>query len=390
VSFVEKNKEARSMSLSGGISVTPVVDAAALDAFLRLPWRLYAQDPFWVPPLLQEQRRFMDPRYGPFFEIGQAQYFLAWQNGRPVGRISAHVNRRHDDIHGPDTGFFGFFECEDNPPAAQALLEAAAAWLRSQGKRLIQGPMNFSVYDEMGLLVEGFDTMPVIFQTHNPPYYEELLAGWGLVKAMDWHAYKITNREVDLEAMERRAHEILEKQKLTFARYHPREIPRRAREVYELFNAAWESNWGHVPLTWRQFEYFMTAVKPLLRPEYSFMLLDKDRLAGFGIALPDINPVVKEIDGNLNLWGKLRLWYAAKYAPVRRIRCLVVGFNREHQGQAIHLAAILLGYVHLVKYTPCEMGDLSLIPENIRHWIRPLRAFGAQRYKVFRVFQRNL
>ena len=211
------------MKSSGEITVSPVQNDASLWEFLRLPWRIYQGDPYWVPPILSQQRQFLDPRRGPFFEIGEARYFLASQDGRPVGRLSAHINRLHDTCHGPETGFFGFFECIPDRDVAAALFEAAAAWLRERGKTRLVGPLNFGIYDEMGLLVEGFDSMPVLFQTHNPPYYQDLLASLGFIKAMDWHAYKITNRNVDLEAMERRYADILRGQDIEVVTYNPKD-----------------------------------------------------------------------------------------------------------------------------------------------------------------------
>ncbi len=378
------------MAANGEILVSPVQDEAGLEEFLRFPWRLYGQDPYWVPPLLPEQRQFLDPRRGPFFEIGEAQYFLAYRQGEPVGRISAHVNRRHDEYHGADTGFWGFFEAVRDQEVANALFEAAAAWLRQRGRSRLVGPLNFSIYDEMGLLIEGFDSMPAMFQTHNPPYYGDLVTSWGFRKAMDWVALKITDRNVDIPAMERRLDEILTRQKVTLATYNPRELERRAEEVFQLFNEAWSVNWGHVPLSRQQFDHLLHEVKPLLRPELVHSLLDGDKLVGFGIVLPDLNPVVQKLNGRLGLWGKLRLLYAAKYAPIRKVRAMVIGIAQPYQLKRLNYAIFLRTYIYLVKHTPCEMADFSLIPENLRHWIKVIQAFGGQSYKTFRVFEREL
>ncbi|MFA4903627.1 MAG: GNAT family N-acetyltransferase [Desulfobaccales bacterium] len=378
------------MRLTGEITVSPVEDNAALWEFLRLPWRIYQGDPFWVPPILSQQRAFLDPQRGPFFEIGEAQYFIAFQNGKPVGRLSAHVNRLHDQYHGLETGFFGFFESIQDQDVARRLFDAAADWLRERGKTHLVGPLNFSIYDEMGLLVEGFDSMPVLFQTHNPPYYEGLLTSVGFVPAMDWHAYKITNRNVDLEAMERQYANIMRGQDIEVVTYNPKEVDRRADEVFHLFNEAWEPNWGHVPLTRRQFDEMLELVKPCLRPEMAHVLLDHNRVAGFGISLPDLNPLIRKLNGRLTLWGKLRLLYWAKYRPVHKIRALVVGISQPYQRRRLHIALILRGYIHLVKYTPCEMADFSLVPANLKHWIKVIMALGGERYKVFRVFEKPI
>jgi hypothetical protein len=378
------------MKLTGEIMVSPVEHDAALWEFLRLPWHIYQGDPYWVPPILSEQQKFLDPQRGPFFEIGEARYFLASRDGRPVGRLSAHINRLHDQYHGPETGFFGFFESVQDQAVAAALFTTAADWLRERGKTRLVGPLNFCIYDEMGLLVEGFDSMPVLFQTHNPPYYEGLLTSLGFVKAMDWHAYKITSRNVDLEAMERRYTEIMRDQSVEIVTYDPKQVDRRADEVFQLFNEAWKPNWGHVPLTRRQFDEMLEMVKPCLRPELAFVLLDHDHVAGFGIGLPDLNPLIKKFNGRLNLWRKLRLLYWAKYRPVHKIRALVVGISQPYQRRHLHLALLLRGYVNLVRNTPCMFSDLSLIPANLKHWIKVVQALGGERYKVFRVFEKPI
>jgi hypothetical protein len=378
------------MGLSGEILVSPVHDDAALGEFLRLPWSIYQGDPYWVPPILSEQRKFLDPKQGSFFEIGEVQYFLVYRDGKAVGRLSAHINRLHDTHHGPETGFFGFFESIEDRDVAVALFEAAAAWLRERGRTRLVGPLNFCIYDEMGLLVEGFDSMPAMFQTHNPPYYQDLLTSLGFVKAMDWHAYKISNRNVDLEAMERRYADIMRGQNIEVITYNPKELDRRADEIFHLFNEAWEPNWGHVPLTRRQFDEMLEMVKPCLRPGLAYGFLDGNRLAGFNIILPDLNPLIQKLNGRLTLWGKLRLLYEAKYRTVRKVRALVLGISQPYQRRRLHHALLLRSYIYLVKHTPCDNADLSLVPANLQHWIKVIRAFGGQLYKVFRVFEKPI
>ncbi len=378
------------MSSPEEIAVSPVQDEAALGEFLRFPWAVYRDDPYWVPPLLPEQKKFLDPQRGPFFEIGTAQYFLAYRRGKLAGRLSAHVNRLHDQHHGPDTGFFGFFEAVPDQAVATALLEAAAGWLRERGKSRIVGPMNFGVYDEMGLLVTGFDSPPAMFQTHNPPYYEGLLTSWGLAKAMDWHAYRIT-RWPDLTVMERQLGQILQSQSVEIRPYRARELTRRAEEVFQLFNEAWEPNWGHVPLSRGQFQDLLHNVKPLLRPELVNFLVDNDRLVGFSIALPELNPLVKKFDGRLTLWGKLRLLYAAKFQRYNRVRAMVIGVSQRYQARRLHNALILKTFLNVAKKGyPVEMVDFSLIPANLGHWIKVIKSFNGELYKVFRVFEKSI
>jgi hypothetical protein len=207
---------------------------------------------------------------------------------------------------------------------------------------------------------------------------------------MDWHAYKITNRKVDLEAMERRYADIMRGQDFKVVNYDPKEVNRRADEVFRLFNTAWAPNWGHVPLTRRQFDDMFEIIKPCLRLGMAYALLDGDRAAGFCISLPDLNPLIRKLNGRLTLWGKLRLLYWAKYRPVRKARALVVGISQPYQRRHLHLAMVLRTYIHMVKHTPCDFTDLSLIPANLKHWIKVILALGGQRYKVFRVFEKPI
>jgi hypothetical protein len=369
--------------------VAPVKGEAEMEEFLRLPWRIYRHDPCWVPPILSHMRAFMDPIQGPFFEVGEAQYFLAYHQGQPAGRVSAHINRLHDQHYGAETGWFGFFECLPIPEVAAALFEAAAGWLRERDRTKLLGPLSFSIYDEVGLLVQGFDSLPSMFQSHNPPYYQELLSDLGFRKTFDFYALAITKR-LELAPLEAKIAEILQGQGLRLTPLDPKELDRRREEVYELFNEAWSSNWSHVPLTRRQFDMVFEDLKLLLRPNLVKLMLDGDKLVAFTIVLPDLNPLVQKFNGELNWWKKLRLYYEARYKPVQKARALVLGVRQPYQGKKLHHALILRSYVDVVRETPCRFCDLSLIPENLRHYMKAFKVFGAEIYKLFRIFEKDI
>lgn len=369
--------------------MVPVRDERDLWEFLRLPWRIYPHDPHWVPPILSQQRDFLDPRRGPYFEVGEARYFLAYHQGQPAGRISAHLNHLYEEYHDQHTGFFGFFECLPDIRVAAALFAAAADWLRQRGKTRILGPLSFSIYDEVGLLVEGFDSIPAMFQAHNPPYYPEFLGDLGFRKTFDFYALRLTRR-YEVEPLEAKIAAILEGQNLRLTSFEPRDLERRREEVYQLFNEAWSSNWCHIPLTRKQFQKFYQDLKPLLRPNLVRLLLDGDALVAFSIVLPDLNPLVKTFNGELSFWKKVRFLYEAKYKPVKKARALILGVRQPYQGRKLHHALILKSYVDAVRETPCEFCDLSLIPENLRHYMKAFKVFGAERYKTFRIFEKDI
>jgi len=372
------------------ILVIPVDGEKDRTDFMRLPWQIQGNDPYWVPPVLSEQKHILDPRKGPFFEFGKAQYFLAFHNGRLAGRISAHVSRRYEERHDGETGFFGFFECVDDRRVAGALFDAAAGWLEKRGKKRFQGPLSFTIYDEVGLLVEGFDSLPAFLQSHNPPYYQDLMTSWGFRKAIDWYALRVTNLDVDFPAMQRRLDEIMNGQGLVLVSPKTRKLLGRAEEVLEIFNESWDDNWGHIPLTKRQFKDIFKELRPLLRPELIDFIMDGDRIAAFIITIPDLNPSIQKLNGRLSIWNKLQLYYEAKFKPVRKMRTLLLGVRKPYQRRRLHHALILSSYLRIARLPAVEVCDCSLIPEQLTYYLRTLEKYGAERYKTFRIFEREI
>lgn len=373
------------------VEILPVLSAREREEFIRFAWQVQGADPCWVPPLVSWQREFLDPRRGPFFEFGEAQCFLARRGGRWAGRISAHVNRRHDDIHGPGTGFFGFFECEDDPEAAAALFRAAAEWVRARGARRLVGPMSFSIYDDIGLLVDGFDSVPALLLTHNPPWYEKLVMNQDFRKSVDWYALRVTNRDIDPCAMRAEALDLMQRGGLTMRMPSPAEVLRRSGEILDLFSEAWEGNWGHVPFTPRQFKVILGELRPLLRADLIRLVLDGARIVAFTITIPDLNPLIRRFDGRLSLWNMLRLYRAAQWAPLKRVKTVLLGVKPAFRNRRLHDAMILDTYAHLVRTQPgLEQCDCSLICEQLRVFIRALERYGARPYKTYRIFEKEI
>ena len=379
------------MNVSRAVSVQPVRSRAEREAFIRLPWKLQGGDPCWVPPFLSQQRHFLSPRTGPFFEHGEAELYLAWRNGRPVGRISAHVNHAYERRHDAHTGFFGFFECEDDPATAAALFEAGAAGLRARGKTRVQGPMSFGIYDEIGLLIDGFDTLPPILLTHNPPYYPRLWSEWGFRKAIDWLALRITNRDVDPAAMQAESRAILAASRLAMSTPTPGDVMRRNGEIFDLFNSAWASNWGHVPFTRKQFNAILRELRPALRSDMIRIVENSVGIVAFIITIADLNPQFQRLGGRCNALDRLGLLIQARWRPVRKVKTVLLGVDRRYQRRRLHDAMILDTYAQLIREQPrLEVGDCSLIPETLDFYIQGLDRYGAKRYKTYRIYERDL
>ncbi|OLN26683.1 hypothetical protein DVDV_2528 [Desulfovibrio sp. DV] len=367
-----------------------VASAADLDAFIRFPWEIYRNDPMWVPPLIPMQRDFLDRNKGPFFEIGQAEYYLARRDGVVVGRISAHTNGLYEQHHDTETGFFGFFESENNQETANALFEAAAAWVRGKGKIRIHGPLSFGIYDEVGLLVDGYDSPPSMMQTHNPPYYETLITNWGFAKTYDWYAYRISRKPgMDAVKLAKLRDSILTRQKCAIKPIPRKEFAKRGPQIKELFNDIWSKNWGHVPLTDRQYEDLFVTLQPLVRPDLESMILDGDEVVAFAVVSPDMNRSVKKFNGKFGLWQKLQLLWDCRVKPLTHCRAIIMGVARSHQWKRLHHAIIINIIVNFLNNHPnMEYCDCSLIPESLEQWNKTLTDFGGERYKVFRLYDR--
>ncbi|MGE4537958.1 MAG: hypothetical protein AB7D37_12855 [Desulfovibrio sp.] len=378
--------------MSDSSLVVSAAGPADMDVFIRYAWEIYRDDPLWVPPLIPMQQEILDPARGPFFEFGEAQYFLARREGRVVGRISAHVNGLYEKYHDNETGFFGFFECENNRETAHALFDAAADWVRGKGKVRLHGPLSFSIYDEVGLLVEGYDTPPAMMQTHNPPYYEDLVTSWGFTKTFDWYAYKISRKPMhDAVKLAKLRDSILKRQKCTIQPIERKEFAKRGPQIKALFNDIWSKNWGHIPLTDRQYEDIFVTLQPLVRPDLETMILDGDDIVAFAVVSPDMNRSVKRFNGKFGWWQKLQLVWDCRVKPLTHCRAVIMGVARSHQWKRLHHAIILNIVVNFLENHPkMDYCDCSLIPESLEQWNKTLMDYGGDRYKVFRLYDRAI
>src|SRR5438552_5725755 len=246
------------------IEITRVESNAERDAFIKFPWRIYANDPAWVPPLLIERKEFLSRKH-PFFEHGAAALFLARAGGEIVGRIMASDDPNYNSLHGTNVGCFGLFESIDDQQVADALFEAAADWLRARGRDEIMGPIDYSTNYVCGLLIDGFKFPPTLLTSHNPPYYRALIERSGFEKTMDFYAWWFAN-PTDAAARLRRLAGALQKRggDVTFRQADLRNITAEGRRIREIYNQAWSNNWGFVPFTEKEFDFMTHELKPIV------------------------------------------------------------------------------------------------------------------------------
>jgi len=359
--------------------------------FVTMPWKLYRQDHHWVPPLIGDQMHFIDPSRGVFFDHGEAELFLAYRGAEPVGRISAHVNTRYDQYYADGKGFVGFFECEDNTDTAQALFAAAGGWLSAKGRKFAEGPMSFGVYDETGILIDGFDTDPYVLTGHNPPYYQRLFEanGWG--KSVDWYAFRGRASVYRKELSPRYfvlSQRVIKRNGLTIRQADMKHhLDREAEIVQRIFATAWNRNWGHVPLTDKEFARLKDGVKQFVIPELTFIVELDGRPVGFALAIYDANVAVKKVNGRLFPFGFITLLATMK--KTRRFRLVLMGVLEEYRHQGIEVAM----YSHVIQEgmrRGFEEVEMSMIVETNEAMINSAERMPVERYRTWRIYRKDL
>ncbi|MCA9127464.1 MAG: hypothetical protein KDB22_10275 [Planctomycetales bacterium] len=372
----------------GPIKIRPVESARDRAAFMMMPWEIYGDCPNWVPPLLSDQKSILDPAVGPFYRNGEVKLWLAERNGRPVGRISSHLSARHDQLIGGSKGYFGFFECEDNQETARALFEAAETHLRSKARTEVEGPYNFTIYDEIGILVDGFDTPPAIMVRHNPAYYQRLIESLGYEKAVDWHAYRCEVSPTQLsERMGRIAMRIENRKEVNIREVNLRAYDQDARTVKRLFDLAWRQNWGHIPLSDEEFWYGAKGLKMLIVPGLSYIVEVKGEPIGIAISVYDINPLIKRIDGRLLPFGFLRLMLGVK--KMKRFRMLLMGVDPKHRGRGYEIAMYAKA-IRKATSLSFDEAEMSLILENNEPMMHSIQQLSSQLAKRLRIYRKDL
>jgi GNAT superfamily N-acetyltransferase len=362
--------------------VVPVHDGRDRGRFIAFPYTLHRRDPMWVPPLRMDVRTILSPHKNPFFEHAEQQNFLAQRDGRVVGRIAAIRNDAHNRLHGDRVGFYGFFEAEDDQSVADALFQAAAQWLRAQGCDVMRGPMSPSINDECGLLVEGFDTPPVVLMPHNPAYYVPLHERHGFAKAKDLIAFWGSG-DAPPERFERANRIIAERTGVQLRSLDMKRFHDEVELVKSLFNEAWEQNWGYIPMTDAELEHLAKQLKPIIVPELVVFAEIAGRVIGFGVAIPDFNVALKHNPSGRLFPGLLKiLWYARR---IDRCRIPLLGTLKPYRGKGID--ALLYHWIWTRGVARgIRQGEAGWILEDNAPMINGLTRLGFRPYKTYRVY----
>jgi GNAT superfamily N-acetyltransferase len=370
------------------VEVRPVAGKRELNAFIKLPWRIYRNEPRWVPPLLMDRKRFLDRQRNPFFRHAEAEYFLAWRDGQPVGRITAQIDRHFNEFQHHDWGMFGFFECEDDAGTAQALLSAAEGWLRARGRDRMVGPMSFTTNDECGVLISGYDLLPSVLTEWHHPYYPGLIEGAGLSKAMDLYMWflDVADRSSVHPALWRAAAEV-EKYGITVRSMRKKDMEAEVGRFLEVYNAAWERNWGFVPLTEEEVRHYAKDLKQILDENWAFLAEKDGEPVGAALTLPDYNQVFRHMNGRLLPigWAKF-LWYRRK---IDRVRVFALGVKPEYQHTGAG-AKLYERHWEAGERTRQGRGETGWTLESNKPMNRAMERMGGKIVRTYRVYERLL
>jgi len=368
--------------------VTIVSTAAEKEQFIRFPYDHYKGNPYWVAPLVMEQKKLLDQDKNPFYNDAEIALFLAEKSGEPAGRVAAIIDHRYNRYHGATTGFFGFYESIDSQPVTDLLFRAASDWLKSRGMNRVIGPANPSMMDEVGILVDGFDSYPYIMMPYHKPYYDKLVTEAGFEKEMDLYAYEVTQSSVNQERMQR-AVDIVTRRlpDLTIRPFNLKKIDDELNIVRNIFNEAWKENWGFIPLSQEELEVMGKDLKMIVDVQVAHVAEINGEPVAFSIALPDYNQVFRKMNGTLLPFGIFKLfWYRRK---INRIRTALMGVLPEYRGRGIdallHQRAIDNGLK--VGY---QASELSWILESNTEMIRVAEKIGGSRTKTYRFYQKEL
>jgi hypothetical protein len=363
----------------------------SLKPFIDVQWTLNRSDPRWVSPLRMSVETALNRNKHPFHQHAEVAYFVAERAGKAVGRVAAIVNRRHNEYHGDRLGFFGLFESENSSGTAEALFDAATNWLRHRGMESMRGPLNFSTNDEVsspGVLVEGFDTPPMLMMTHNPPYYGDLHERAGFQKAKDVLAFIMDWPESPPEHGLQLLDRLLRRAGVKVRPLDMKRFKQDVDAVKEVYNSAWSKNWGFVPMTNEEFEYLAKEFRPIVDPDLCLIAEAGGEPVGFCLALPNINEALKHVPTGRLLpfgWAKL-LWHKRR---VRSLRVVTLGFkphlHRAGLGPAFYrgtwMAGAAKGY---------EKGEGSWILEDNHEMVRASERIGSTVYKRYRIYERGI
>ncbi|MCA9908631.1 MAG: GNAT family N-acetyltransferase [Anaerolineae bacterium] len=382
--------------MATNIEIRKVATAQELRAFIEFPWTLYKNDPNWIPPLVSMRRDVLDKKRNPAWEYLDGDYFCAWRNGQLIGTVAAFINQRHNEYHDEQIGWFGAFETIEDEHVAQKLLDTAADWVRAKGYTTIRGPQTLTTHEEVGLLIDGF-TPPVLQMVYNPPYYRSFIEDAGFQKSMDMYSFFLSSDQAAEGGLNGRlmriAQSIMKRNKITIRQANPRNMRSEFELIKDIYNSAWEKNWGFVPLTERELDMVVEALGMIVDPRMLFFASVEDEPAGFILAVPDMNQVFQRVrprPGVPELLSLLQVvWHWKVRHVVDGVRVPLMGVKTKYRGRGVD--AVMYSHI-LESVINCgyKNSDSGWILATNEAMVSIAKNFGSQIYKTYRLYEKAL
>ena len=376
------------------IELKPVASKADWDAFIDLPFQLYKGYPAWVPPLRIAVRDLLDVRKNPFFKHATMKPLLAYKDGQLVGRVVGVIDEKHNQFHGEKTAFFGFYETIEDQAVSDTMMDAVAKWARENGMVTLRGPMNPSTNHECGLLVENFDDPPTVMMTYNPPFYAKLLENWGLAKSKDLFAYNVDSKVPFQDRLLAHVERLKQRGRITLRPVNLSKFQEEIDMILDIYNDAWEKNWGFVPMDAEEFHHMAKDMKAILDPSLLLIAEVEGKPVAFALTLPDVNQAVIKIkDGRLFPFGLLKLlWYAkgpGRRKALNRCRILTLGIKKAYREYGIG-PLMYVEYHKMARTNGYPIGEASWILEDNIPMNKALSGMCGNRTKVYRIYDKTL
>ncbi len=364
--------------------IKQVQSKSELHEFVTFPWRVYQDDPHWVPPLIGDTKKMLTRH--PFLEHGLTEYYLALRDGKTVGRIAYIINHLHNKEHNENIAFFGFFDVLPGDEVSALLFDTVEARAQEAGFTALRGPANFSVNEEYGLLVDGFDSPPAVMMTYNPERYIKLIETQGYHKAKDLVAYYLDNPDPP-DRIVKVAEKLAARRGVVVRTANMKRFDQEVAKVQEVYNKAWESNWGFVPMTPAEMDHMAAELKPILKKDLLLIAEKEDAPIGFALALPDFNYAIKKANGRLFPFGLLKILYHSR--KIDMLRVLTLGLIPEFRRTGID-QLLYLRLFQGAKREGITRGEFSWILEDNHAMRQALEKFNCEVYKTYRIYEKSI
>jgi hypothetical protein len=368
------------------LEIITVSNESDLDAFINLPWKIYAKDTIWVPPLKKQVRRLLDPAKHPFWKFSERVLFLARRGSETVGRIAGIVDDSYNQFHNEKMGAWGFFECENDPEAAAGLFSAVEDWVSSKAMTFLRGPLNPSTNYEVGLLIEGFEHPPAFMMTYNPGYYADLVESFGFEKEKDLLSFLLVKNDRANARVNRLARRLRRKSTIRIRSAEKKNFHSEMSLIQEIYDEAWSPNWGFVPMTEDEVLDVARELVRIVDPSVICLVYYDEKPVGVSVMLPDISPLLKRLDGKVGLLGLLKILIHRR--DVKGTRALIFGFKKSHQG--LGLPVVLFDYLNQFYWEKYDYSEFGWTLEDNTDINKFVSELGAKMHNKWRIYRKSL